>query len=116
MAIAAMRVHTDSYRKALDTKRCEFPTSGIRFFIMYFVYILYSKKLDRYYIGYSSDPEKRLKERHNQGKVKATRSGFPYALMAKKRFETEIEAIREERRLKKAKNREYIEYLIKGNW
>jgi putative endonuclease len=81
---------------------------------MYFVYVLYSEKVNRYYIGYSSDPIKRLEEKHNLGKVVSTRNGRPYKLCKMKLFETEIEAIREERRLKKMKSRIYIEKIIKG--
>jgi putative endonuclease len=33
---------------------------------MYFIYIIYSKKLDRYYVGTTDDIEKRLGE-HNSG-------------------------------------------------
>jgi putative endonuclease len=83
---------------------------------MYYVYILYSAKIDRYYIGYSENPELRLKERHNCGKVKSTRAGMPYSLKSKKLFVTESDAIREERRIKKMKSRVYIEGLINGNW
>lgn len=83
---------------------------------MYYTYILYSAKLDRYYIGYSEDPEKRLVERHNQGKVKSTKPGIPYQLKAKKGFASKEAALKEERRLKKARNRKYFEWLIDGNW
>ena len=86
------------------------------FNIMFYVYILYSSKIDRYYIGYSENPEKRLLEKHNLGYVKSTKIGVPYILKSKKLFQTEIEAIQEERRLKKAKNRKYLEYLIDNNW
>jgi len=83
---------------------------------MFYVYILYSEKIDRYYIGYSSDVEKRLAEKHNAGYVKATRNGMPYILVKKKLFATELEAIQEERRMKKMKSRKYILELINGNW
>ncbi|NOZ75332.1 MAG: GIY-YIG nuclease family protein [FCB group bacterium] len=33
---------------------------------MYYVYILYSRKTNRYYTGSSGDPERRLEE-HNRG-------------------------------------------------
>src|SRR5262245_2157854 len=82
---------------------------------MYFVYILYSEKCDRYYIGFSANVNARL-ERHNAGMVTATRNCRPYILKAFKEFPTEIEARREELRLKKAKSRKYLEFLIKGNW
>jgi putative endonuclease len=83
---------------------------------MYYVYILHSQKCDRYYIGYSENPEKRLDERHNQGAVKATRNCSPYILKAKKGFATETEARKEEVRIKKMKSRKYLEQLILGKW
>ena len=83
---------------------------------MFYVYILYSEKIDRYYIGYSINPEKRLIEKHNKGAVKATRIGAPYILKAKKALSTELEAIQEEKRIKKMKSRKYVESLINGNW
>ena len=90
------------------------------FFVLYkmlfYVYILYSVKIDRYYVGYSENPILRLEERHNKGKVKATKGGVPYRLIKHKVFSTEIEAIREERRIKKMKSRKYIEQIIAGNW
>ena len=89
--------------------------NGRFFCFMYFVYILYSDKCDRYYIGYSADVMIRL-QRHNAGMVTATRNCRPYQIKATKNFVTEIEARREELRLKKAKNRKYIEWLIDGNW
>ena len=82
---------------------------------MYFVYILYSIKCDRYYIGYTENSELRL-ERHNKGQVKATKNCRPYILKANKAFSTEWEAIKEERRIKKQKSRIIIELLIRGNW
>jgi putative endonuclease len=81
----------------------------------YFVYILYSAKCNRYYIGYSSDVQERL-ARHNAGFVTATRNCRPYVLKATKLFATELEARREEIRLKKMKSRIYLEQLINGNW
>jgi len=83
---------------------------------MYFVYILYSQKIDRYYVGYSENPEKRLNERHNLGRVKATKNGIPYKLLKTKFFETDQQARTEELRIKKRKSRIYIEELINGNW
>ncbi|MBK7370144.1 MAG: GIY-YIG nuclease family protein [Saprospiraceae bacterium] len=84
--------------------------------LQHFVYILFSEKCNRYYIGYSSDPEKRLQERHNQGYVKATRNCKPYVLKKMKSFPSEMEAINEERRIKSYKSRTYLEKLIIENW
>ena len=82
---------------------------------MYLVYILYSEKCDRYYIGYSADVLVRL-ERHNAGMVTATRNCRPYIIKATKSIATEPEARKEELRLKKQKSRKYLEWLIAGNW
>ena len=82
---------------------------------MYSIYILYSEKCDRYYIGYSADVAERL-ERHNKGMVAATRNCRPYQIKATKEFNTELEARKEEIRLKKQKSRKYLEWLITGNW
>jgi len=82
---------------------------------MHYVYILYSEKCNRYYIGFSADVEARL-TRHNSGMVKATTYCRPYVLMACKEFSTEIEARNEEKRIKKQKSRKYLERLITDNW
>jgi putative endonuclease len=83
---------------------------------MFFVYILFSQKCDRYYVGYSADPENRLSQRHNKGKVRATKNCAPYILMAKKEFQLESEARKEEIRLKRMKSRKYLIELIEGKW
>ena len=82
---------------------------------MYFTYILYSEKCDRYYVGYCHELEARLL-RHNSGMVTATKNCRPYIVKASKSFSTELEARREELRLKKSKSRKYLEWVIDGNW
>jgi putative endonuclease len=82
---------------------------------MYFVYILFSEKCNRYYIGYSGDVDARL-IRHNTGMVTATRNCRPYKICASKPFPSETDARKEELRIKKQKSKAYIEYLIAGNW
>ena len=87
----------------------------VAFLIMYIVYLLYSEKCDRYYIGYCANLEERM-FRHNSGMVTATRNCRPYIVRATKFFDTEIEARKEELRIKKQKSRKYLEWLIAGNW
>jgi putative endonuclease len=55
-------------------------------------------------------------QRHNASMVTATRNCKPYIVKAVKSFPTEMEARREELRLKKQKSRKYLEWLIAGNW
>jgi putative endonuclease len=82
---------------------------------MYFVYILYSEKCNRYYVGFTSSIDARL-ERHNNGMVTATKNCRPYVLRGTKSFNTELEARQEEARVKIQKSRRYIEWLLAGNW
>ena len=65
---------------------------------MFYTYILYSLKCNRYYVGYSENIPTRL-SRHNEGKVTATRNCIPYELKASKSFYTELEARKEELRI-----------------
>jgi putative endonuclease len=81
-------------------------------FFMYFVYILYSEKCNRYYIGYSEEIQARL-DRHNRGMVAATKNCRPYIIKASKPFATEIEARKEESRLKKQKAGSILNGLFK---
>ena len=78
---------------------------------MWYVYIIYSKKIDRYYVGYTDDLEWRL-ERHNSGWGKYTRRGVPWKLKYTESFERKTEAIKREQEIKKKKSRNYIEKLI----
>lgn len=79
----------------------------------HFVYILYSKKLDKYYVGSSQDPEQRL-HYHNIGKKGWTRTGVPWQLVFKKEFTDKKKATEKERYIKKQKDRKYIERMISG--
>ena len=78
---------------------------------MYFVYILYSNKIDKYYIGSTDNIPGRLR-RHNQGNKSFTSTGKPWMLVYKEVFNTKTEALKRESQLKKWKNRERIESLI----
>jgi len=77
----------------------------------YTVYILYSLSVDRYYVGQSANLENQLK-RHNQGKSKHTKSGIPWTLKYKEAFASRSEAMAREKKIKSAKNREYLRRII----
>jgi len=66
---------------------------------MYFVYILWSDKACKYYIGHTSDIEERIM-RHNAGREKSTKPYLPWKLLLKIQKETKSEAIIFERKLK----------------
>jgi putative endonuclease len=80
---------------------------------MWFVYILYSQKLDRYYVGRTEDIEWRL-ERHNMGWGRYTKGGIPWEVVYFETFSTKREAIKREREIKNRKSRQYIEHLIQN--
>jgi len=78
---------------------------------MFFVYILYSKSLDRYYVGHTVSLNDRLK-RHNSGRSKATKGGIPWVISYTETFETKADAYKRERLIKAKKSRIFIEKLI----
>ncbi|MBF9252044.1 GIY-YIG nuclease family protein [Pontibacter sp. 172403-2] len=77
----------------------------------YYTYILYSEKLDRYYIGSCEDMEVRIMQ-HNSGRNKSTKGGIPWQIKHTETFETRLTAISREIGIKKKKSRKYIEWLI----
>ena len=74
-------------------------------------YILYSAKLNKYYIGSCANIEKRLYE-HNIGHSKFTSTGIPWEIVHSEEYPTLIEARQREIKIKKMKSRKYIEDLI----
>ena len=77
----------------------------------YFVYILYSEKRDRFYIGFTTDIHSRLLK-HNSGSTPSTKSGIPWELFYSKQYVAKTDALKREKAIKKKKSRKYIEYLI----
>jgi len=79
---------------------------------MFFVYILYSSKRDRYYVGFTSEIENRV-ARHNSGSTTSTKSGIPWVLVYSEEFDSKTDAIKREKGIKKMKSRKYIEDLVR---
>ena len=77
----------------------------------FFIYILQSEKDGSYYIGYSEDLEKRIKD-HNCERARYTRHKIPWKLVYQEKFDTKTEAIKRERFLKKQQNRDFYQRLI----
>jgi len=67
----------------------------------HYVYILVPEGAQWLYVGYTDNPQRRLKM-HNEGKVKSTEQRRPYRMVIAKEYNTKEEAIAEERRLKKS--------------
>ncbi len=74
---------------------------------VYYVYLLFSLKYGKFYIGQTNNLLERF-EYHNTGRSEYTKNKGPWALLAFKRFATRGEAMREEIRLKKLKNKQRI--------
>lgn len=67
--------------------------------MFYFVYILYSHKDKKLYVGCTNDIKQRLK-RHNSGFVAATKNRRPLELIHTERFNDKGKAFNRERFLK----------------
>jgi putative endonuclease len=77
----------------------------------HYVYILYSEKVDRYYIGSTSNTEERI-HRHNAGATPSTKQGRPWKIVYPEIFTSKTEAMQRENYLKRMKSRVYLEGLI----
>lgn len=78
---------------------------------MYFVYILFSSKTDKYYIGSTDNLESRLKH-HNAGATPFTKAGAPlWEIKYIEHYPDRSAALKRELE-KKEKNKRYIEWLI----
>jgi putative endonuclease len=78
---------------------------------MPYCYILFSKKLNKYYVGACTDMDRRFYE-HNIGHSKFTSLGVPWELVYKEEFTLLAEAKQRESFVKKQKSRIYIQKLI----
>ena len=78
---------------------------------MYTLYILHSKSLGRYYIGYTNDLIRRISE-HNRIKGKFTDAGIPWILVYSESFASKKEAVYREKYIKSRKSKKFIIELI----
>ncbi|MDX2188722.1 MAG: GIY-YIG nuclease family protein [Bacteroidota bacterium] len=77
----------------------------------FFDYIIYSSKLNKYYVGFTSDLNQRIKN-HNSGISSFTSKGIPWELKYFETYLSESDARIREKEIKNKKSRRYIEYLI----
>jgi putative endonuclease len=80
---------------------------------MYTVYIIYSDKLDKYYIGFSSNVGERLLK-HNRKSKGFSNAGRPWVLVYTQTYSNKQDAMQREKQLKGWKNRERLEAIIKS--
>jgi len=81
--------------------------------VSHFVYILKSYSTDKYYVGSSIDPYRRLTW-HNKGTNKSTRGGVPWRLEHVISCQTKSDALKLEKFIKRQKSRKFIERVING--
>jgi putative endonuclease len=74
---------------------------------MYTVYVLFSQKLNKYYVGSCVDFQRRLYQ-HNTGQSRFTRTGLPWSVIIKIHLPTRIEALALERKIKKRGIRRFL--------
>jgi putative endonuclease len=76
---------------------------------MYSIYILFSLKTNKYYIGSTDDLARRLKH-HNAGSTPSTKSGAPnWEIRYTETVLDRAAALKSELEIKKKKSRNYIE-------
>ena len=75
---------------------------------MYTVYVLFSERFNKIYIGYTSDLENRIISHNELGKKGWTLKFRPWVLVYSEEFSTKAEALLKEKQLKSGKGREWI--------
>ena len=76
-----------------------------------YVYVLWSDRLKKRYIGCCSDLDKRIND-HNWGRQRFTKSGIPWRLVYSEKFGSFGEARRRENYLKTRSGRRYLDRVI----
>ena len=76
------------------------------------MYIIQSRKNNRYYVGSTKNVQNRLIE-HNAGKTRSTRHYIPWKVVFYKSYGNLNKAGKVERKIKKAKSRKIIEMIIR---
>ena len=78
----------------------------------YYFYIIYSKSLDKFYIGHSNNLEERIKK-HNSNHKGFTGKANDWQIIYSEKHPTKEQAYARERQVKNWKNRKRIEQLAK---
>ncbi len=84
---------------------------------MYYIYILYAASTDKFYVGYSDDPQRRLIEHNSKPFNTFTSKYRPWSLRAVFACsENKGDAMRIEKFIKQQKSRKLIEQLIQEDY
>ena len=74
---------------------------------MYYVYVIFSESLHKYYVGSTNDVKKRV-DQHNAGRSNFTSMGIPWVLIISMDCNSRIDAVRLEMKIKKRGIRRYL--------
>jgi len=80
----------------------------------FYTYVIFSQNTGKYYIGYTSNLEKRISE-HNNGKTTYTRNKGPWVLVHSVELSSKSDAIRIEKLIKSYKGGNAFKKMIKSN-
>ena len=80
----------------------------------HYVYILQSKKDNKYYIGESADVYARLAY-HNAGKQRSTKNRIPFVIVLIEEHETRELALQREKQIKSWKGGNAFKQLVSGS-
>ncbi len=75
---------------------------------MYYVYVLWSYKLQKRYVGSTENILKRIDE-HNRGCNKFTKGGKPWELVHEEEYTSKNEALKREKYLKTGQGRAWLD-------
>ncbi len=79
---------------------------------MYYVYVLLSERDGMFYIGFTADLKRRLKE-HQTGKNKSTKARLPIRLVYYEAHLSKADAMRRERYFKTAKGKSSLRQMLR---
>ncbi|MFH1789837.1 MAG: GIY-YIG nuclease family protein [bacterium] len=79
-----------------------------------FVYYLFSKKIQKYYLGKTCNLGRRLLE-HNNSEEIFTKRGVPWRLVSIIECHDYTQASKLEKKLKQAKNKKYVHWFFKNH-
>ena len=88
--------------------QADYSVIGFFIYTMYTVYVLFSEKYDKIYIGYTSDLPQRFLSHNELSKKGWTVKFRPWKIIHTEILETKAEAMRREKLLKGAKGRKWI--------
>lgn len=80
-----------------------------------YVYILYFSKPDRYYVGSTTDIERRVRQ-HGEGHTYSTKRLGEFKMVFSQQFNTIGEARGIERKIKSWKRRDFIEKIVREGY